>query len=159
MQNNNNNIDILFKEIKKIYIYKKFPKICVLRTKLNWITQNKTNKKQWYIFQKNTSEHFLEEKINTCIIGMAIILFYQIFFKYFCHGSPFELPYLLKIIKIIVAIWDNSCPMTQVLIFFFFASHTQSFIYCKHSVLTRWAHQESGSWRKKLQAQPWRQNR
>ena len=52
---------------------------------------------------KNTPEHFLEEK-NTCIIGMAIILFYQIFFKSFCNWSPFELLYLLKIMKIIVAI-------------------------------------------------------
>ena len=65
---------------------------------------------------------FFREK-NTCIIGMAIILFYQIFFKSFCNWSPFELLYLLKIMKIIVAIWDNSCPMTQVLIFFLLFLH------------------------------------
>ena len=62
MQNNNNNIDILFKEIKKIYIYKKFPKICVLRTKLNWITQKQNQQKTMIHIQNNTPEHFLEEK-------------------------------------------------------------------------------------------------
>ena len=78
---------------------------------------------------------FFREK-NTCIIGMAIILFYQIFFKSFCNWSPFELLYLLKIMKIIVAIWDNSCPMTQVLIFFFYFCIAYSVFYLLQALST-----------------------
>ena len=115
-------------------MYKNFPKICVLRTKLNWITQ-KQNQQKTMIFKKIHLSIFQKKK-NTCIIGMAIILFYQIFFKSFCNGNPFELLYLLKIMKIIVVIRDNSCPMTQVLIFFFYFCMAYSVFYLLQALCT-----------------------
>lgn len=42
-------------------MYKKFPKICVLRTKLNWITQ-KQNQQKTMIFKKIHLSIFFRKK-------------------------------------------------------------------------------------------------
>lgn len=83
-------------------MYKKFPKICVLRTKLNWITQ-KQNQQKTMMFKKIHLSIFLEKKALVSSVWQSPCST-RYFSNLFAMGALLSCSTSKKIMKIIVVV-------------------------------------------------------